>query len=67
MTATTSPDNTLNGDREPHVLAEALKMLVETRFKDQPVRMVVQDADGGVRVGTVQGMLARNVEQQANS
>ena len=44
---------------EPRVVAEALAMLVETRFKDQPVRMVVRDAGGGVRVETVQGMLDR--------
>jgi hypothetical protein len=63
MTATTAPDNTLNGDREPRLVAEALRMLVDTRFKDQPVRMVVRDAGGGVRVETVQGVLARSAQE----
>jgi hypothetical protein len=66
MTATTAPDNTLNGDREPHVLAEALRMLVETRFKDQPVRISLRDAEGGVRVEAVQGMLNRVAVEAAS-
>ena len=43
---------------EPRVVAETLRMLVETRFRQQPVRMVVRDAGGGVRVETVQALIA---------
>lgn len=52
---------------EPRVVAEALAMLVETRFKEQPVRMVVRDAGGGVRVETVQAVLAKCRDQQEAS
>ena len=50
---------------EPRVLAEALTMLVATRFKEQPVRMVARDA-GGVRVETVQAVLAKHSAGPSN-
>ena len=52
---------------EPRVVAEALAMLVETRFKEQPVRMVVRDAGGGMRVETVQAVLAQRRDLQEAS
>ena len=52
---------------EPRVVAEALAMLVETRFKEQPVRISLRDAEGGARVETVQGMLAQHQNQQVGA
>jgi hemolysin-activating ACP:hemolysin acyltransferase len=49
---------------EPRVLAEALRMLVDTRFKENPARISLRDAEGGVRVETVQGMLAARAAPQ---
>ena len=48
-------------------MADTLAMLVETRFKDQPVRMVLRDAAGGVRVETVQAVLAQHQNQQVGA
>ena len=52
---------------EPRVVAEALAMLVETRFKDQPVRIVMREAGGGGRVDTVQSILAKHRDQQVSA
>ena len=48
---------------ELRVVAEALAMLVETRFKEQLVRMVVRDAGGGVMVDTMQALIAAAARQ----
>jgi hypothetical protein len=42
---------------EQQVIAHALHTLVKAQFKKTPVRLAVQDAEGGARVEMLQSML----------